>query len=102
MTIFELMGGILIGFGTFGAMFWSAWRVISARGIRRWLYVGTVGFTLLGMASVSLISPPLAMFAGGGLVFCALSLIWGERWGERFLPAVQAVFGALLITGAPF
>jgi len=102
MTIFELMGGILIGFGTFGAMFWSGWRAISAPGIRRWLYLGAVAFTLLGMASISLMSPPLAIVAGGALAFCALSLIWTERGAERVLPLFQIVFGVLLVVGAPF
>lgn len=102
MTIFELMGGILIGFGTFGAMGWSVWRAITVPGLRRWLYLGAVAFTLLSMASVSLLSPPLAVFAGGGLAFCALSLIWGERGAERLLPLVQIVFGIVLMSGAPF
>lgn len=102
MTIFELMGGILIGFGAFGAMGWSVWRAISASPIRRGLYIGTVVFTLLGMASISLLSPPLALFAGGALAFCAASLFWGERGAERVLPLFQIGFGVILITGAPF
>ena len=102
MTIFELLAGILIGFAVFGAMFWSGYRAIMVGGIRRWLYLGTILATLGCMAAVSLAAPPLGVISGGALVFCALSLIWGEKGAERLLPLAQIVFGALLVTGAPF
>ncbi|WP_316014590.1 hypothetical protein [Roseobacter sp. HKCCA0434] len=102
MTIFELLGGILIGFAVFGAGFWSVWRAVVQPGLRRWLHIGAVVATLICMMAVSLYLPPVGRLAGGALLFCGLSLVWGERGAERLLPLAQAVFGALLLAGAPF
>ena len=102
MTIFELLGGILIGFAVFGAMFWSGFRALVGGGIRRWLHLGAVVATLGAMASVSLMAPGLGMVAGGMLLFCALSLVWGEHGAERLLPLAQAIFGGLMLAGVPF
>ncbi len=102
MTIFELLGGILLGFGAFAAMFWALWQAVVTKGLRRWLHAGAGLGTLAGMATISLVSPILALIAGVVTVASALALTFVTPGWTRLLPLVLALFGAALVLGLPF
>ncbi|QPH53751.1 hypothetical protein [Pontivivens ytuae] len=102
MTIFELLGGILLGFGAFAAMFWALWQAFVTNGLRRWLHAGAGLGTLAGMATISLVSPILALIAGAVTVACALALTFVTPGWTRLLPLALALFGTALVLGLPF
>ncbi|MGB0498084.1 MAG: hypothetical protein ACPGID_07070 [Rubricella sp.] len=102
MNLQALALGILLGTAVFGAFFWSAAQGYLQTGRLRAAHLMLVAFTLLGMASISLLWPGVARFAGAGLIVTGLyATIVEKRW-NRVLTLAQAAFGLTLVAGLPF
>ncbi len=101
-TIFTLMAGILIAAALFAATLFSLVQIVRRRGPLRWSHAAALALTIVGMASLSLASPSLALLAGAALTAAALLAFRFETGWNRLLPLFQAGFGLALATGLPF
>ena len=100
--IFQFMGGILVAAGVFASLLWSFYQTAMTRGRLQWAHGMAAAFTLAGMASLSFVSPILAMVFGVALAIAAIAaLLYEQRW-NRLLPLFQVVFAIVLILGLPF
>lgn len=100
--IVQLLGGIIIAALVFSALLWSLYRTVTTQGRMR-LNAGLLAFsTLMGMATISLDAPSLAVFAGGACLSFGLVGIWTEARWSKLLPFAQTLFGLALIARLPW
>lgn len=97
-----LMGGVLVGAGVFAALLWSIYQGVLQRGPLQWAHIGAALLTIAGMASLSLLSPVLALISGCALGGAALAELWLEKRWNRLLALFQILFAGVLILGLPF
>ncbi|OUS08260.1 hypothetical protein A9Q96_02030 [Rhodobacterales bacterium 52_120_T64] len=100
--IFELMGGISVAAGVFVALLWSIYQSILARGLLQYTHIAVAILTILGMASISAVSPFLAQILGFALAATATTAATLETRWNRVLPVFQIIFAIVLILGLPF
>lgn len=97
-----IMLGMTVAASVFAAVLWSLFQIVTQRERLQWAHIGTVVFSLAGMATVSWISPTLAMVAGGLLAVAAGIAIKLEPHWNKVFPFFQLVFAIALILGLPF
>ncbi|PTX55618.1 hypothetical protein C8N43_0257 [Litoreibacter ponti] len=100
--IVQLLAGIVIAAAVFAALLWSIYRAATTRGRTRLIAVLLGLSTILGMASISLNQPGIAVMAGGACLIFGLYGVWAEDRWSKLLPFAQAVFGLALIAGLPW
>lgn len=94
--------GVIIGTAVFGAGYFSAAQVFRQTGWLSRAHLGLVALTIIGMGSISLIWPTVALAAGLLIVPAALAAMILESGANRLLPLAQLAFAYALVSGLPF
>lgn len=102
MNPFILMAGVLLAVASFAAMIFSVARAVQERGWLRRAHLGVIIGTIASMASISLVSPGLALISGGALLLSGLGAAFLETGWNRLLPLIAAGFGLVIAAGLPF
>ncbi len=100
--IFQLLGGIVVAAGVFAALLWSVFQGITKRGVLQWAHIATAVLSVLGMATLSMLAPTLALIAGVALTITSAIVLFLEAGWNRVLPLFQLAFAIILILGLPF
>ncbi len=100
--IISLLGGILIGAGLFAATIFSIYQSVVKSSWLKYAHILAVLLTLIGAASISLISPFTALLAGISLAIVAvITFLMEKRW-NKLLALFQLLFALALVLGLPF
>lgn len=100
--IFQLLGGIVVAAGVFTAVLWSIFQGATKRGWLQYAHIAAAIFSVLGMATVSLVSPILAQITSGALLVSAIGALYFDYGWNRLFPVFQIVFSIALFLGLPF
>lgn len=108
----QLMLAVFIAFAVFGSTLFAVSRILHTDGALRKAHIGIVAGMLLAMAAMMALSegfsflglPPVPVAKLGAAVLAAATLVamWKERGGARWSLAPLLVFGAVVLSGAPF
>lgn len=102
MNVPVLLAGIVIAALLFSALLWSVYRAVTTTGRLR-LHAGALAFfTVLGMVSISLNAPGMAILTGAGCAGMGAMGIWSETRWSKLMPLVQLLFGLALIARLPW
>ncbi|MHA3915046.1 hypothetical protein [Halovulum sp. GXIMD14793] len=97
-----LLLGIMVGASVFAATLFSGAQVYLQKGRLRWAHLVALALTVLGMATLSAVSPGAAMVVGVALIIAGLAVMALEDGWNRILPVFQIIFGGALVAGVPF
>ncbi len=96
------LGGVLVGAGLFAALIFSLFQAALQRGKLRWAHLAAAALTLAGVASISMLSPWLALLSGAALALASLAALLLDKGWNRLLSLFQMAFAVILILGLPF
>jgi len=100
--IVSLFAGALMAVAILCAFLWSIYQGFTQPAPLRLAHIAAAIATVLGMMSISMLSPLLGQTFGATLLIAATAaLIFETRW-SRLLPAFQLVFAIILILRLPF
>ncbi len=97
-----MLGGVLVGAGLFASFLFSAFQGVMQRGPLQWAHIAAALLTVGGIASLSLLSPLLALVSGGLLLLAGAGILVLEKGWNRLLALFQMAFAIMLILGLPF
>ena len=102
MTVFILMGGVLIAATLFASLLWSAQRIFATTGHTRTAHALLAAAIVATMAALSYQAPVPTRFMGLLLILAALQTGWRDTGWSRLLCLPPVALGLISVAGLPF